>query len=80
MIGFQRKVLTLLERQGDEIREIKAAVQSLRSGQSQPLVDYSVIPKHPLLTRDELQETWIKNTEVNRELLVIFFLTRFGKF
>lgn len=69
-----KKSFELLERQAEDIREIKAAIHTLRANSQggNLLPDYSIIPPLPIAGRLELVafEDWLKSSDSHKKLLV----------
>jgi len=72
--GFRATCLQKLEKQAEELKDIKAYVQNLKlSSNGQPVSDYSSIPQLPLVDVTKLTEfeTWL-SLESNRLLSVSY--------
>ncbi|XP_035716584.1 uncharacterized protein LOC118439406 isoform X1 [Folsomia candida] len=80
--GFMKKSFELLERQAEDIREIKAAIHTLRANSQggNLLPDYSIIPPLPIAGRLELVafEDWLKSSDSHKKLLISYLSTTGG--
>ncbi|OXA40088.1 hypothetical protein Fcan01_25119 [Folsomia candida] len=75
-------IFELLERQAEDIREIKAAIHTLRANSQggNLLPDYSIIPPLPIAGRLELVafEDWLKSSDSHKKLLISYLSTTGG--
>ncbi|XP_035716612.1 uncharacterized protein LOC118439418 isoform X4 [Folsomia candida] len=82
LFRIHEKSFELLERQAEDIREIKAAIHTLRANSQggNLLPDYSIIPPLPIAGRLELVafEDWLKSSDSHKKLLISYLSTTGG--